>query len=135
MEITEQKIQNLGIPISKFTDGDGRVEIDREISERLWHAGQSWCYTRVLVVITRIPVYAVHRLQVSIRRNSMDDQSYCRVSRWDGTQWHLVADKHMSQCHSRVVSYTNYRQDRAPGTEQFRRDAADMLTEAVEIIG
>lgn len=95
-----------------------------QISVRCWNQNRSWCYEATYKIDN-------HRFRVEIRRNAYDEQSFARVSRWDGAQWHKVCSKPISECHCKTVSYV-----RADVTaKDFERDELDLRLEAIAITG
>jgi hypothetical protein len=46
---------------------------------------------RKLTIVEAVELNGVtHKLKTVVCRDSYDRQSYCRTSRWDGTQWQVV---------------------------------------------
>ena len=96
------------------------------ISKRFYNENQSW------ILNYTVGIGDEHRLLVEIRRNAYDQQSYGRVSRWDGTRWHRVVNVPISECQCRVVSYV---QPEGKAREDlFVLDAYRLLEEAKKII-
>ena len=97
------------------------------ISERCWNSEQSWHYEKT---VSWLMNSAWHKLRVCIRRNAYDHQSFARVERWNGEQWHQVTRCPIGECSCREVSYV---QDNI-GVAAFHADADRLLGETYDII-
>ena len=95
----------------------------KQISEKLYNANQSWCYDSIVKIDE-------HKLRVSIRRNAYDSQSYCKISRWDGTKWHFITSKPIEQCKCSDASYVV----KKVNIKLFQMDAEELIKEATQVI-
>ena len=93
------------------------------ISEKCYHQDQSWYYTAVLD-------QNGHKFRIEIRRNAYDDQSYAKISRWEGSQWQRVHDKPIMDCHCHRISYVQ----EGVTIEDFSVDANVLLKVAIAIV-
>lgn len=93
------------------------------ISEQCYNNSASWYYTVVLD-------QKGHKFRIEIRRNARDDQSYAKISRWDGSQWQFVHDKSITSCDCHRISYVQ----EGVTIEDFSVDANVLLKVALAIV-
>ena len=103
------------------------ITISKPISERVYNADQSWYFERTVTATKNAKKV---KLQVNIRRNAYNDQSYARVKRWSGTEWKNVVDAPITECECKSITYV----DRLPATGLFKDDADRLLQEAIQIV-
>ena len=48
------------------------------------------------VIFKELLTYGDHTLQISIKSDAYDFQSYAKLERWDGNKWQLVCSRHHS---------------------------------------
>ena len=120
IDLVRRKFRGRGV----ILDNLGNLLMPRVIGEWMWHADQSWRY-KVLVATCR-----KDRLEVHVRRDAYDYQSFARVDRWDGDEWQMVTSWPIENCECRAVSYVT----REPDICLFRRVAAGLLVEARAIL-
>jgi hypothetical protein len=57
----------------------------KTIIERVWKGSQSWNYQHVFTVPGTL-----HKLRVTVKRDSYDEQSWARIELWSGASWTLM---------------------------------------------
>lgn len=73
------------------------------ISQRVWQSEQSWYYDHKFITA------AGTRLQVDIRRNAYDHQSWAHgyVFDPDGKKWNMIVSMPIESCHCYKISYVS----------------------------
>ena len=103
------------------------------IDVRFFKGRQSWNYTRIYVSGSlAIGNLGEHKLRVTIKRDSLDAQSYARCDRWDGTKWQQVCSIPIKHCLCHAISYV---ESDTPALEGlFAADSTELLELAKKII-
>lgn len=97
------------------------------ISERVWQSDQSWFYDHKFIT------KAGTRLQVDIRRNAYDHQSWAHGFVFDpgSKKWNLIVSWPITSCHCYKISYVHS----AIGLDDFAADNIRMTDEMLAILG
>lgn len=99
-----------------------------QISEQVYNENQSWYFERVVEV--KAKGGKKHVLQIDIRRNAYDNQSYAKVKRWNGEEWKQVIHQPISRCECKGISYVQG----GIRVSHFENDAKRLMEEAVQIV-
>lgn len=97
------------------------------IAEQVYNAEQSWYFERIV----KAGCWGSTKLRVKIRRNAYDDQSFARVYLWTKTEWSLVAERPITDCECRRLSYTLRG---GVSARDFENDYAALIATALAVI-
>jgi hypothetical protein len=108
--------------MSTNVEANSRVEV---IDRNLARASQSLTLTDIVAAPNG------DRLRIRIKSDSYDFQSYARIDRWDGTQWHNVH----SIDYANMSTATKLSYDPRSDVTDFAKDRMRLLTAAINILG
>jgi hypothetical protein len=106
-----------------------------------WNAQQSWHYEEFLEVVHVSQTEPGIKLHILVRSNAYDEQSWAKIEKWDGAQWHLLVQIPGNLMESRnggfqerrPVSYTS--KSLSPeATATFMTDRQTLLEDAAHIL-
>ena len=118
------KIPAEGLP--SFTDSNNVTTGQGRISQRLFHANQSWCYEAIWALCGR-------KIRIMVTRNAYDNQSFCKAQAYDeaALEWKFLCDVNFdSNRHCFKVTYVQPSAD----IWLFEQDADDVLEKACRIL-